>query len=153
MAGRRGNIKNTAREFCLAVCNLTKLHLSMSQSWLTPDYLFFLRKSLEGNSTESFSINGLRLSINQASLMFCIRLAPLVFQHQWAASQHKSSKLDVLHSTCTIGLGVFLLLNSSNSVEINRVGKTDKSLSAAYVPLLLSNINRTNGTATMSSKK
>ena len=27
-----------------------------------------------------------------------------VFQHQWAASQHKSSKLDILHSTCTIGL-------------------------------------------------
>ncbi len=26
-----------------------------------------------------------------------------VFQHQWAASQHKSSKLDILHSTCTIG--------------------------------------------------
>ena len=29
---------------------------------------------------KSFSINGMRLSINQASLIFCIRLAPLVSQ-------------------------------------------------------------------------
>ena len=66
-------------EQIVAMDNLTKLHLSMSKSWLTPDY-YFLRKSLEKNSTESFSINGLRLSINQASLMFCIRLAPLVME-------------------------------------------------------------------------
>ncbi|MBQ3323833.1 MAG: hypothetical protein IJG81_03195, partial [Muribaculaceae bacterium] len=28
-----------------AVDNLTKLHLSMSKSWLTPDYLFFIKCS------------------------------------------------------------------------------------------------------------
>ena len=33
------------------VDNLTKLHLSMSQSWLAPDF-FFLRKFLDKNSTE-----------------------------------------------------------------------------------------------------
>ena len=36
------------------VCNLKKLHLSMSKSWLTPDY-YFLRKSLEEISTELLS--------------------------------------------------------------------------------------------------
>ena len=40
-----------------AVDNLTKLHLSMSKSWLTPVY-YFLRKSLEKNSTELWSDGG-----------------------------------------------------------------------------------------------
>jgi hypothetical protein len=39
----------------------------MSKSWLTPDY-YFLRKSLEKNSTESFSINGLHLTNVKTSL-------------------------------------------------------------------------------------
>ena len=47
----------TQFEQIAAVDNLTKLHLSMSKSWLTPDY-YFLRKSLEDNSTEYWSDGG-----------------------------------------------------------------------------------------------
>ena len=90
--------------------NLEKLHLSVSKSWLTPDYLFFpawagfsansvrnflnepwgreqialgleqYRKAASLGAKKSFSINGRRLSINQASLIFRIRLAPLASQ-------------------------------------------------------------------------
>ena len=38
------------------------------------------RKVAPAGAAKSFSINRLRLSINQASLMFCIRLALLVSQ-------------------------------------------------------------------------
>ena len=40
----------------------------------------FHQKAAPLGVKKSFSINGLRLSINQASLMFCIRLAPLASQ-------------------------------------------------------------------------
>ena len=57
----------TQFEPIVAVNNLTKLHLSMSKSWLTPDS-FFLRKSLEEISTESVSSNGLHLTNVKTSL-------------------------------------------------------------------------------------
>ena len=44
----------------VSVDNLTKLYLTISKSLLTPDY-FFLRKSLEKNSTELWS-NGVFLT-------------------------------------------------------------------------------------------
>ena len=51
-----------------AVDNLTKLHLSMSKSWLTPDYLFFcvsnfLNKHLEAVADGNLSIAILILTI------------------------------------------------------------------------------------------
>ena len=43
----------------------------------------------------------------------CTYRCQKVFQHQWAASQHKSSKLDILHSTCTIGRLTPVVLNAN----------------------------------------
>ena len=40
----------------------------------------------------------------RGGFLFIIGAALKVFQHQWAASQYKSSKLDILHLTCIIGL-------------------------------------------------
>ena len=51
----------------------------MSKSWLTPDY-YFLRKSLEDNSTESFSSNGLHLTNVKTSLAAGFGL------HHWSCS-------------------------------------------------------------------
>ena len=42
--------------------------------------IFSSHKAAPIGVEKSFSINGMRLSINQASLIFCIRLAPLVSQ-------------------------------------------------------------------------
>ena len=39
--------------------------------------MYFFKKLHLSVSKSLYSINGLRLSINQASLIFCIRLAPL----------------------------------------------------------------------------
>ena len=46
----------------------------------SPYEITIISKSCTMCVKKSFSINGLRLSINQAILMFCIRLAPLVSQ-------------------------------------------------------------------------
>ncbi len=58
--GAQNPVYVTQFEPIVAVNNLTKLHLSMSKSWLTPDY-YFLRKSLEEISTELWS-NGVFLT-------------------------------------------------------------------------------------------
>ena len=42
--------------------------------------MIFFKKLHLSVSKSLYSINGLRLSINQASLIFCIRLAPLASQ-------------------------------------------------------------------------
>ena len=57
ISGAQNPAHLTQFEPIVSVNNLTKLHLSMSKSWLTPDY-YFLRKSLEKNSTELWSDGG-----------------------------------------------------------------------------------------------